>query len=145
ALHQAGKLVVPDETAAAELYAVTQEVCDAAGLPAYEISNHAASGAECRHNLAYWRYAEYAGIGPGAHGRLRLADGRHATATEKNPEVWLDKVEASGDGLIVDDLLTPEEQGDEYLLMGLRLAEGVDLARYRGLSGRQLDPVRLSD
>jgi putative oxygen-independent coproporphyrinogen III oxidase len=145
ALHTTGKLVVPDEGAAADLYAVTQEVCDAAGLPAYEISNHAAPGAECRHNLAYWHYAEYAGIGPGAHGRLRLTDGRHATATEKSPEAWLEKVESQGEGLIVDDLLTPEEQGDEYLLMGLRLADGVDLARYRELSGRRLDPKRLSD
>jgi oxygen-independent coproporphyrinogen-3 oxidase len=145
ALHRAGKLAVPGEAAAADLYAVTQEVCDAAGIPAYEISNHAAPGAECRHNLAYWRYAEYAGIGPGAHGRLKLADGRHATATEKMPETWLAKVEAWGDGLVVDDLLTPEEEGDEYLLMGLRLAEGIDLDRYRALSGRCLDPARLGD
>jgi oxygen-independent coproporphyrinogen-3 oxidase len=145
ALRQAGKLAVPDEATAAELYAVTQEVCDAAGLPAYEISNHAAPGAECRHNLAYWRYAEYAGIGPGAHGRLKLGDGRHATATEKLPETWLQKVEASGTGIVVDDLLTSEEEGDEYLLMGLRLAEGIDLDRYRALSGRELDPTRLSD
>jgi oxygen-independent coproporphyrinogen-3 oxidase len=145
ALHRAGKLAVADEATAAELYSVTQQVCDAAGLPAYEISNHAAPGAECRHNLAYWRYDEYAGIGPGAHGRLKLADGRHATATEKLPEAWLQKVEASGDGIIVDDVLTAEEEGDEYLLMGLRLAEGVDLERYRRLSGRRLDDGRLSD
>jgi oxygen-independent coproporphyrinogen-3 oxidase len=144
ALYRAGKLQVPDEGAAADLYAVTQEVCDAAGVPAYEISNHAVPGAECRHNLAYWRYDEYAGIGPGAHGRLKLGDGRHATATEKLPEAWLEKVNAAGDGLIVDDLLTQEEEGDEYLLMGLRLAEGVDLARYERLSGRELDPARLS-
>ncbi len=144
-LHRAGKLVPPDEAAAADLYAVTQEVCDAAGLPAYEISNHAMPGAESRHNLAYWRYDEYAGIGPGAHGRLKLADGRHATATEKGPEAWLEKVEAWGDGLVVNDILSPEEEGDEYLLMGLRLAEGVDLDRYRKLSGRILDPARLSD
>jgi oxygen-independent coproporphyrinogen-3 oxidase len=145
ARYTAGKLVVPDENAAADLYAVTQEVCDAAGIPAYEISNHAQPGAECRHNLAYWRYAEYAGIGPGAHGRLKLADGRHATATEKNPEDWRAKVESWGDGLVVDDLLTPEEEGDEYLLMGLRLAEGIDVDRYRTLSGRGLDPARLRD
>ncbi len=144
-LHEAGKLTIPDDDAAADLYAVTQEVCDAAGLPAYEISNHAIPGAECRHNLTYWRYDEYAGIGPGAHGRLKLADGRHATAAERAPEVWLDKVESWGDGLVDDDVLSVEEEGDELLLMGLRLAEGIDLDRYRRLTGRALDPARLSD
>jgi oxygen-independent coproporphyrinogen-3 oxidase len=145
ALHQAGKLKVPDDDLAADLYALTQDVCDAAGLPAYEISNHAVPGAESRHNLVYWRYGEYAGIGPGAHGRLKLADGRHAMAMERAPEVWLEKVESWGDGLVVDDLLTSEEEGDELLLMGLRLAEGIDLDRYRSLTGRALDPTRLTD
>jgi putative oxygen-independent coproporphyrinogen III oxidase len=145
ALHRAGKLVVPDDDAAADLYQVTQEVADAAGLPAYEISNHAVPGAESRHNLTYWRYGEYAGIGPGAHGRLRQADGRHATATEKRPEAWLEKVEAWGDGLVTDEVLTREEEGDEMLLMGLRLAEGIDMSRYRMLAGRHLDPARLAD
>jgi putative oxygen-independent coproporphyrinogen III oxidase len=145
ALHLAGKLVTPDEDAAAALYQVTQEVCDAAGLPAYEISNHAVPGAECRHNLIYWRYGEYAGIGPGAHGRIVGADGRHATANEPVPEAWLEKVESWGDGLLVDDPLTSEEEGDEMLLMGLRLAEGIDLGRYSGLAGRSLDPGRLKD
>ena len=144
-LHRAGKLVVPDENAAADLYAVTQEICDAAGMPAYEISNHARPGAECRHNLVYWRYGEYAGIGPGAHGRLRLHDGRHATATERLPEGWLARVEDRGDGLLVDDILTQEEEGDEMLLMGLRLAEGIDLARYKTLAGKPLDPAQLDD
>jgi len=145
ALRRAGKLAVPDDAAAAGLYAVTQEACDAAGLPAYEISNHAIPGAECRHNLTYWRYGEYAGIGPGAHGRLKLADGRHATVAERAPEVWLEKVESWGDGLTTDDVLSGEEEGDEMLLMGLRLAEGLDLDRYRRLAGRTLDPARLAD
>jgi putative oxygen-independent coproporphyrinogen III oxidase len=144
ALRDAGKLKVPDEDAAADLYAVTQNVCDAAGMPAYEISNHAVPGAESRHNLVYWRYGEYAGIGPGAHGRLKLADGRHATAAERAPEAWLEKVESWGDGLVVDDILTQEEEGDELLLMGLRLAEGIDLDRYRSHSGRSLDDARLT-
>jgi oxygen-independent coproporphyrinogen-3 oxidase len=144
-LYKAGKLKVPNDDEAADLYQATQEVCDAAGLPAYEISNHAAPGAECRHNLVYWRYGEYAGIGPGAHGRLRQADGRHATATEKRPEAWLEKVEAWGDAIVTDDVLTREEEGDELLLMGLRLAEGIDLTRYRLLAGRPLDPARLAD
>lgn len=145
ALRAAGKLKPPEEDAAAALYQVTQEVCDAAGLPAYEISNHAVSGAECRHNLVYWRYGEYAGIGPGAHGRLVGADGRHATMTEMSPESWLEKVESWGDGIVVDDRLTSEEEGDEMLLMGLRLTEGIDMARYRAIAGRTLDPGRLSD
>ncbi len=145
ALREAGKLTVPDSDAAADLYGVTQSVCDAAGLPAYEISNHAVPGGECRHNLVYWRYGEYAGVGPGAHGRLRQADGRHALAAERAPEVWLEKVEAWGDGIVVDDLLTAEEEGDEMLLMGLRLAEGIDLDRYGRLAGRALDPARLND
>jgi oxygen-independent coproporphyrinogen-3 oxidase len=114
-------------------------------MPAYEISNHAVPGAESRHNLVYWRYGEYAGIGPGAHGRLKLADGRHATAAERVPEAWLEKVESWGDGLVVDDVLTPEEEGDELLLMGLRLVEGIDLARYRRFAGRSLDEGRLTD
>jgi len=145
ALHKAGKLPVPDEDAAAELYATTQAVCDAAGLPAYEISNHAVPGAESRHNLVYWRYGEYAGVGPGAHGRLKVGGLRHAMSTERAPEVWLDKVEAWGDGVVVDDQLTSEEEGDEMLLMGLRLAEGIDLDRYERLAGRELDPRRLDD
>lgn len=145
ALHAAGKLEIPDEETAAALYQVTQEVCDAAGLPAYEISNHARPGAECRHNLLYWRYGEYAGIGPGAHGRLIGADGRYATTEESVPETWLEKVESWGDGIVVDDRLTSEEEGDEMLLMGLRLAEGMDLARYCAIAGRMLDPGRLSD
>jgi len=145
ALARAGKLAIPDDDAAADLYAVTQDVTAAAGLPAYEISNHAMPGAESRHNLTYWRYGEYAGIGPGAHGRLKLADGRHATATEKVPEAWLDKVEMWGDGVVVDDVLAREEEADELLLMGLRLAEGIDLARYRALAGRSLDEARLAD
>ncbi|MCW5696989.1 MAG: coproporphyrinogen III oxidase [Bauldia sp.] len=144
-LYQAGKLAVPDEAHAAELYAVTQEVCDRAGRPAYEISNHAAPGAECRHNLLYWRYGEYAGIGPGAHGRLLLEDGRHATAAIRAPEHWLQRVESWGDGLDLDELLSREEEADEMLLMGLRLVEGFDLDRYERIAGRRLDPRRLTD
>src|SRR5262249_22493036 len=144
ALAGAGKLIVPDDDAARELYDLTLDVCAAAGLPAYEISNHARPGAECRHNLLYWRYGEYAGIGPGAHGRLIVDGERFATATEKRPEAWLGRVEASGDGVTTDDLLTHEQQGDELLLMGLRLAEGIDPARYEQLSGRAIDLDRVA-
>jgi putative oxygen-independent coproporphyrinogen III oxidase len=143
-LHAAGKLQTPDEATARALYDVTQEVCAREGLPAYEISNHARAGAECRHNLLYWRGDEYAGIGPGAHGRLDIDGVRHAVATEKRPEAWLMRVEANGSGVVTDDLLNSEERADEFLLMGLRLAEGIDPKRYTALSGRPLDPRRIA-
>ncbi|WP_454003097.1 radical SAM family heme chaperone HemW [Afipia felis] len=142
-LHRAGKLKTPDEDLARALYDVTQEVCAAHGLPAYEISNHARSGAECRHNLVYWRGQEYAGIGPGAHGRLDIGGIRHATATDKRPEAWLSRVEEDGHGLAGDELLNNEQRADEFLLMGLRLAEGIDPDRYAALAGRPLDPHRI--
>jgi putative oxygen-independent coproporphyrinogen III oxidase len=143
-LRAAGKLQIPDEDLARALYDTTQEICTTRGLPAYEISNHARPGAECRHNLVYWRAHEYAGVGPGAHGRLDIADNRYATATEKRPEAWLMRVEALGHGLVTDEVLTRTEQADEFLLMGLRLAEGIDPARFSALSGRPLDPIRIS-
>src|SRR6266852_2369024 len=143
-LHAAGKLKTPDEATARALYDVTQDVCARHGLPAYEISNHARPGAECRHNLVYWRGEEYAGIGPGAHGRLDIDGVRHAVATEKRPEAWLMRVEAAGHGVITDDRLNSEERADEFLLMGLRLAEGIDPQRYTALSGRALDPRRIA-
>ena len=144
ALHAAGKLKTPDEEHARALYDTTQEICAARDLPAYEISNHARPGAECRHNLIYWRGHEYAGIGPGAHGRLDIDGERHATVTEKRPELWLARVEADGDGLVGDDVLTREEMCDEFLLMGLRLAEGISLDRYAELAGRPLDAERIA-
>jgi len=142
-LHAAGKLKTPDEALARALYDVTQDVCAKHGLPAYEISNHARKGAECRHNLVYWRGEEYAGVGPGAHGRLDIGGERHATATEKRPEAWLMRVEANGHGVVTDDVLNREERADEFLLMGLRLAEGIDPKRYAALSGRALDERRI--
>jgi putative oxygen-independent coproporphyrinogen III oxidase len=145
ALHKAGKLKTPDDDLGRELYDTTLEICAAHGLPAYEISNHARPGAECRHNLVYWRGQEYAGIGPGAHGRLDIDGVRYATATEKRPETWLTQVETDGHGLITDDELTSEERGDEYLLMGLRLAEGIEIDRYQEIAGRRLDPLRIAD
>lgn len=145
ALHRAGKLMTPGDDDAVAFYAITQETCDRFGLPAYEISNHARRGSECRHNLLYWRYGEYAGIGPGAHGRLILPDGRHATAAIKDPETWLARVESWGDGLETDEILSRDEEADEMLLMGLRLNEGIDLERYQALAHRSLDPGRLAD
>lgn len=143
-LHVSGKLMTPDEDTARALYDVTQTVCADTGLPAYEVSNHSRPGRECRHNLVYWRAHEYAGIGPGAHGRLEIEGSRYATATEKRPEEWLALVEARGHGLIADEALTREEAADEFLLMGLRLAEGVDPTRYAALAGRPLDDYRIN-
>jgi putative oxygen-independent coproporphyrinogen III oxidase len=144
ALHAAGKLHVPDDDTARALYDTTQEICAAHGLPAYEISNHARPGAECRHNLVYWRMHDYAGIGPGAHGRLDIDGDRHATATEKRPESWLTRVEQDGHGLVTDEVLTREETADEFLLMGLRLAEGIDPQRFAAVAGRELDAARIA-
>jgi len=143
-LHQAGKLPMPDADLGRDLFDATQEITQAHGLPAYEVSNHARPGAESRHNLVYWRYGEYAGVGPGAHGRLVTPQGRRAQAAERHPEMWLTQVESEGHGLVENDLLTPEEQGDEFLLMGLRLREGVDPARFKALSGRTLDRQQIA-
>lgn len=142
-LRDAGRLTVPDAEAARALYDVTREICDKHGLPGYEISNHARPGAECRHNLVYWRYGEYAGVGPGAHARLATGTGRFAMSTELVPEAWLTRVEEQGHGVIEAERLSAEAEGDEFLLMGLRLTEGIDPARYTMLSGRRLDERRI--
>ena len=135
ALHARGKLVVPDGEAAGAFYELTQEMTGRAGLPAYEISNHAAPGEESRHNLTYWRYGEYAGVGPGAHGRIVVAGARRATSTERGPERWAALVDAGGHGIIEDVVLNRAEEADEALLMGLRLVEGIDLGRLAALTG----------
>jgi putative oxygen-independent coproporphyrinogen III oxidase len=135
ALHAAGKLRIPDEEHADALYRLTQEMTAARGLSAYEISNHAAPGQECRHNLLYWRYGEYVGAGPGAHGRILSNGARLATATERSPEQWLALVEEQGHGLVEQVALSPEQQADEALLMGLRLEEGIDLRRLQEIGG----------
>ena len=142
-LYKAGKLAVPDAEQARSLWEVTQELTAARGLPAYEVSNHARPGAESRHNLVYWRYGEYAGVGPGAHGRILTTTGRRAHSTERHPEMWLTVVEGEGHGLVADESLSAEEQGDEFLLMGLRLEEGIDPARFAALSGRPIAASRI--
>lgn len=144
-LYHAGKLKIPDQDMGAELYELTQAVTEAHGMPAYEVSNHARPGAECRHNLVYWRYGDYVGVGPGAHGRLTVGVNKLATSTERHPETWLEAVETNGHGMIENVGLTCEEQGDEYLLMGLRLVEGIDLERYEKLSGREMDQNKIDD
>jgi putative oxygen-independent coproporphyrinogen III oxidase len=134
----AGSLTVLEARDAEAFYAVTQELCDAAGLPAYEVSNHARPGAESRHNLLYWRGHDYAGIGAGAHSRITLDDAKRALSTLKSPEAWLAAVEACGHGIAEDEGLSRAEAADEYLLMGLRLAEGIDLKRLAAIGGRGL-------
>jgi len=143
-LYNAGKFQIPDGEHAAELYAITQEVTAAHGLPAYEISNHARPGAESRHNLTYWRYGEYVGVGPGAHGRFVEGGRRIVTIAEKMPERWADLVEERGHGVTGGETLNRSEEADEFLLMGLRLVEGIDLARYEQLSGKSLSSARLA-
>lgn len=145
ALHKAGKLHIPEPDRAADFYALTQDLTEANGLVAYEVSNHARPGAECRHNLVYWRYGDYVGAGPGAHGRLTVGATKRATAIERHPETWLENVDQHGHGTVEDYGLSEEERGDEFLLMGLRLAEGIDLKRYEVLAHRQVDQKRLSD
>ncbi len=135
--HQRGQLRgLPDEDPAADMYEVTQTLCDAAGLSAYEVSNHAAAGAESRHNLIYWRGGDYAGIGPGAHGRLTFDGVRYATETEKMPLGWLRRVETLGRGETVSTPLNRVEWAEEQMMMNLRLSEGVDLGRVGQILGR---------
>ncbi len=126
-----GRIAIPDEDRAADLFEATRAMTAAAGLPAYETSNHARPGAESRHNLTYWRYGDYAGIGPGAHGRRSGM----ATARRKKPENWLGAVARNGHGIEIEDRLAPHDRATEALLMGLRLAEGIDLRRIAGLAG----------
>ena len=143
ALHASGALTVPENEKAEAFYLLTQELCDAAGLPSYEVSNHARPGAELRHNLLYWRGHDYAGTGPGAHSRITRDDGKHAIAVRKSPEAWLQAVATSGHGIEQDERLSPQNSADEYLLMGLRLAEGIDVKRLKAIDGRKLDDARL--
>ncbi|MCO4317195.1 radical SAM family heme chaperone HemW [Phyllobacterium sp. 21LDTY02-6] len=142
-LWKAGKLVTPEPDQAAALFDETQNVTAQRGLPAYEVSNHAAPGAESRHNLVYWRYGEYVGVGPGAHGRFVENGTRTVTITERHPEQWVETVERTGHGIVEEELLTSEQEGDEFLLMGLRLAEGIDLGRYESLTGHGLKENRV--
>jgi oxygen-independent coproporphyrinogen-3 oxidase len=139
ARHAAGTLHIPDNARARALYELTQELCEAAGLPAYEISNHARPGAESRHNLLYWRGQDYAGAGPGAHSRITIGGAKRAFAAIKSPEGWLAEVEASGRGIESEEVLSAEDSAEEYLLMGLRLAEGIDLPRLTEIGGHALD------
>ena len=134
--YNAGKLRdLPDEDLGADLFALTQDLCGAAGMPAYEVSNHARDGAQSRHNLIYWRYGDYVGIGPGAHGRLTLNGQRWATEAFSNPKRWLDAA-PHGETEAPRGLLSRDNQAAEFLLMGLRLREGISMSRYASLEGQ---------
>ncbi len=135
ALHRRGELVLPGDDLAAELYHATLDACAAQGLHAYEVSNLARPGGESRHNLAYWRYADYAGIGPGAHGRITLDGNLVATRRHRAPEPWADRVEHQGHGSTAEERISPHDRAREMLLMGLRLTEGVDAARFAARTG----------
>ncbi|MDQ2094303.1 radical SAM family heme chaperone HemW [Rhodalgimonas zhirmunskyi] len=142
--YNAGRLRgLPDDDLGAEMYEVTQEVTSKHGYGAYEVSNHAKSGSESRHNLVYWRYGDYAGIGPGAHGRMTIGGQKYTTETPLAPLAWLKAAEA-GKGETLRNALSGEEQAREYLMMGLRITEGIDLKRYSCLSGTELPSEKLS-
>lgn len=143
-LHRAGKLVLPPDDIAAEMYEITQTLTEAAGMPAYEVSNHARSGAESRHNLIYWRGGDYAGIGPGAHGRITGQGGCRALSTRRAPQGWLESVGKQGHGVAEEDAISPEERAREYALMAMRLVEGMDAGRFSALGGR-LNADRIAD
>ncbi len=143
-LRERGKLSPLAEDPSAELYELTQDITNAAGFETYEISNHAKPGSECQHNLVYWRGQDYAGIGPGAHGRLSVNEGRLATETIRNPEAWWQQVMVKDHGMLEKFVLLPVEHADELLLMGLRLAEGFDPSRYEALSHQSFEPEKIS-
>jgi oxygen-independent coproporphyrinogen-3 oxidase len=143
-LQKTGALVIPEEDQAAGLYETTQELTEAAGLAAYEISNHARPGAESRHNLVYWRYGDYVGAGPGAHGRLSTAEGRIATAAIRLPERWQDQVRRLGHGYGEMTAIGDEDAAREHLMMSLRLAEGLDLAGYAARWGQEVPADRIA-
>ncbi len=148
ALHRAGTLTLPDPDLAAALYEATEEAAARFNMYPYEVSNYAAFGAESRHNLAYWRYADYAGIGPGAHGRLTINGNKIATRRHRAPEIWADRVEQHSHGSTAEETIAPRDRAREALLMGLRLTEGVTATRFHTSTGvllnDALDPAILA-
>ena len=143
-LQTLGRLIVPDEDRATDMFELTQELTAKHGLSAYEVSNHAAPGQESRHNLLYWRYGEYAGVGPGAHARIADGCNRRAIIMEKHPETWRARVQDTGNGCVEDSLVVPLEQAQEYLIMGLRISEGIDLSRFERLKGQCMDANKIA-
>lgn len=134
--HARGEFSIPDDVQGAELYTVTQEICDDAGIPMYEVSNHAAPGQECRHNLIYWHYADYIGVGPGAHGRYTINGQKLATRDHRAPEIWLERVTGQGHGAHEPEPVDAQAQREEAVMVGLRLREGIDTADFIDRFGR---------
>jgi putative oxygen-independent coproporphyrinogen III oxidase len=143
-LHAKGSLVIPDEDKATDMFELTQDLTEKAGLSAYEISNHASPGQESRHNLLYWRYGEYVGVGPGAHARIGEGENRRAIVMEKYPETWRKLVGEHGHGIVENTIVEPKDQASEYLIMGLRISEGIDLTRYERLNGMGMDASKIA-
>ena len=139
--HVRGDFVLPDEDNAASLFELTQTLCAEAGFPGYEISNHARGDATCRHNLTYWRGGDYVGVGPGAHGRITTQGAARATRQIKAPAIWLRRVNETGHGTQEQELLSPDSRALELVMVGLRLAEGLDKARFARLAGKPLGNV----
>ncbi len=144
-LHRRGKLRIPGAELAAGLYDLTQEICEAAGLPAYEVSNHASPGEESRHNLTYWRYGDYIGVGPGAHGRITQGRAKIATAAIKEPSAWAAQIARQGHGCGERLELSASEQAEETVLMSLRLSEGMDVHRLQARTGYGPQPAKLAE
>ena len=136
---------LPGEDLSADMFELTQEITRSAGLPTYEVSNHARPGDESRHNLIYWRMGDYAGIGPGAHGRLTLDSRRFATEAERMPNAWLDRTHKAPGSAERSDRLSPEDRASEYLMFALRLKEGASLDRYAALAGKPLPQAALDE
>lgn len=146
-MHERGEFKIPNEDLAGDLYEATQNVLESAGMPAYEISNHAKAGGESRHNMTYWRYTDYVGIGPGAHGRLTIDGNKHATRGHRAPDIWLQKVDEQGHGMHPFENLSPQDRFTECLMMGMRLQEGIPLARLEAEGGKPfshlIDPAKI--
>jgi putative oxygen-independent coproporphyrinogen III oxidase len=146
ARHKMGGLLgLPDDDLAADMFALTQELTEKHGLSGYEVSNHAAEGAESQHNLVYWRGGDYLGIGPGAHGRLTLDGTRWATECPKSPELWVQSVSKNGHGELARSALSAADHALEYLLMSLRLREGMSISRYNAISETELSMLKVND
>ncbi len=145
-LYSRGKLAgLPNDDLAADMYLATNEICEKAGLPAYEVSNYARDDARSKHNLIYWRYGDYVGIGPGAHGRITVDGQKRATVAHAHPETWLDKVHKDGFAFETAEVISNTTQGEEYLMMSLRLSEGTDLDRFATLSGYRLNSGKIQN
>ncbi len=146
-MHERGEFKIPDEELAGDLYEATHSVLEGAGMPAYEISNHAKPGGESRHNMTYWRYTDYVGIGPGAHGRLTLDGVKTATRGHRAPDIWLQKVAEQGHGMHPFENLSAHDRFTECLMMGMRLQEGIPLARLEAEGGKPfshlIDPAKI--